>query len=169
MLVIGSGGAGKSTLARRLAARTGLPLVHLDRLYWRRGWQATPHDEWTAVIDGLLAGPRWILDGNYGGTLDRRVAAADTVVLLDYPRFLCLWRATRRWLRHRGRTRADMAVGCDERLTLEFVRWIWQYPRRGRRTALERVARAASPPRLVRLRSPRAAERRLASSPAAAP
>ena len=167
VLVIGSGGAGKSTLARRLAERTGLPAVHLDRLYWRPGWESTPPEEWDGTVARLAAEPRWIMDGNYGRTLGPRLAAADTVVLLDYPRLLCLWRATRRWLTYRGRTRADMAPGCDEQLSLEFVRWIWSYPRRGRRTALARIAAADPAPRLVVLRSPAEAERWLASVPAA--
>ena len=167
VLVIGSGGAGKSTFARRLAERTGLPLVHLDRLYWSAGWVSPPPGEWDATVARLAAEPRWIMDGNYGRTLAARLAAADTVVLLDYPRLLCLWRATRRWLAHRGGARPDMAPGCDEQMTLEFARWIWSYPARGRRTALAKVAAADPAPRLVILRSPAEAERWLAALPAA--
>jgi adenylate kinase family enzyme len=128
VLVIGSGGAGKTTLARTLAVATGLPLVHLDRLYWRAGWVATPEEEWRRVVERLVAGERWLIDGNYGGTMANRVAAADTVVFLDLPRSRCLARVVRRALVHRGRARDDMAAGCPERITRDFVRWIWTYP-----------------------------------------
>src|SRR5438034_11750677 len=83
ILVIGSGGSGKTTFARRLAERTTLPLIHLDALYWRPGWDPTPADEWRARVEALANEPAWIMDGNYGGTLDIRLAASDTIVFLD--------------------------------------------------------------------------------------
>src|SRR4051812_22129729 len=69
VLVIGSGGAGKSTFARSLAERLGLPLIHLDALYWRPGWVETPKEEWAREVRRLLSADRWVMDGNYGGTL----------------------------------------------------------------------------------------------------
>lgn len=129
VLVIGSGGAGKTTLARRIAASASLPLVHLDRLYWQPGWIPTPAAEWERQVAELVRAERWVMDGNYGGTIALRIAAADTVVFLDVPRLTCLRRVTSRALRHRGRTRDDVAPGCPDQLTWEFVRWIWSYPR----------------------------------------
>jgi hypothetical protein len=79
--------------AARLAERTGLPLIHLDAMYWRPGWVKTPKDEWSRTVDRLLTRDRWVMDGNYAGTLDRRLAACDTVIFLDLPRTVCLWRA----------------------------------------------------------------------------
>jgi adenylate kinase family enzyme len=140
VLVIGSGGAGKTTLARRIATAASLPLVHLDRLYWRPGWVPTPADEWELQVAELVRGERWVMDGNYGGTMALRVAAADTVVFLDVPRLTCLRRVTSRALRHRGRTRDDMAPDCPEHLSWEFVRWIWSYPRTRRPRVLELLA-----------------------------
>jgi adenylate kinase family enzyme len=128
VLVIGSGGAGKTTVARDLAAVTGLPLVHLDRLYWHPGWVATPADQWQLVVQNIVARERWVIDGNYGGTMALRAAAADTVVFLDIPRTRCLARALKRGVAYRGRTRDDMPSGCPERITWGFVRWIWTYP-----------------------------------------
>lgn len=128
VLIIGSGGAGKTTFARKLSAATGLPVVHLDRLYWHPGWVATPAEEWQLVVQNVVAGERWVIDGNYGGTVDLRLAAADTVVFLDIPRIRCLARAVRRGVIYWRWTRDDMAPGCPERITWEFVRWIWTYP-----------------------------------------
>jgi adenylate kinase family enzyme len=128
VLVIGSGGAGKSTVARRIATSTGLPIVHLDRLYWHPGWVPTPADEWDQVVRDVVAGSRWVIDGNYGGTMALRLAAADTVVFLDVPRTRCLLRVLKRVAQHRGRSRDDISPGCPEHLSREFVWWIWRYP-----------------------------------------
>ncbi len=72
------------------------------------------------------------MDGNYGGTLDMRMAACDTVVFLDMPRWLCVLRVMKRYVQYRGRARPDMATGCPEQLSLAFLRWIWRYPRERR-------------------------------------
>jgi len=99
--VVGCGGAGKSTFARDLGERTGIPVIYLDRHYWKPGWVATAPAEWRALQSGLIAGGSWIIDGNYGGTFDVRFACADTVIVLALPRWLCftrvLWRAVRNW------------------------------------------------------------------------
>jgi adenylate kinase family enzyme len=155
VLVIGSGGSGKSTFAMRLAQRTGLPLVHLDREYWRAGWVAPAKDDWLARVDGLVAGERWIMDGNFGGTMERRLAACDTVVFLDASRWLCLWRVVARWLRHRGEARLDMAPGCHERLDASFLAWIFNYPERSRPKVLHRLSALRPDQRAVVLRSRR--------------
>ncbi len=94
VLVLGSPGAGKSTFARALAALTGLPLIHLDAHYHLPGWQEPDPAEWDARLDGLIAGGTWIIDGNFGSSLDRRLARADTAILLDYPTLVCLSRKT---------------------------------------------------------------------------
>lgn len=128
ILVIGSGGAGKSTFSRALSVRGGLPVIHLDRYYWRSGWQETPTEEWNALVTQLAERDRWIMDGNYGGSLSIRLERCDAVVFFDFPRLKCLHGVIKRRLSTRNRTRPDMAAGCPERLTLEFIRWIWNYP-----------------------------------------
>ena len=90
--IIGSGGAGKSTFARELGEILNITPTHLDVHYWRPGWQETPRDAWREIQKELLEGERWIMDGNYGGTMDLRLEAADTIIFLDMPRLLCVWR-----------------------------------------------------------------------------
>ncbi|HJU72243.1 MAG TPA: DNA topology modulation protein [Gemmatimonadaceae bacterium] len=163
VLIIGAGGSGKTTLARRLAERTGLPLIHLDSIYWRSGWQATPPDEWQAKVAELIAGDSWIMDGNYGGTMDVRMEAADTVIFLDMSRVRSLTRIIRRGLRYYGRERPDLPAGCPERLTWEFVVWVWTYPKRRRGGILRRLEAAAHTKDVHILRTPRDVEAFLAA------
>ena len=123
VLIIGSGGAGKSTLTVQLGPILGLPVIHLDSLYWKQGWQQLDKDIWRDTVSGLVAGDEWIMDGNYGGTLDIRVPAADTVVYLDFPPLLCLWRVIKRRFQYNKCGRPDMAPGCPEQITLAFLRY----------------------------------------------
>ncbi len=129
VLVIGSAGAGKSTLATQLGAALGLPVVHLDAHFWQPGWRETPRDEWAQRVADLLGRDRWVMDGNYGGTLAARVEAADTIILLALPRLQCLYRVVRRSVLGWGRARPDLNPGCPEQLPdWAFLRWIWSYP-----------------------------------------
>ena len=154
--VIGSGGAGKSTLAVELGARTGLPVIHLDREFWRPGWQPTPDDVWEARVGELVQGDRWIIDGNYGGTMPIRFERADTVVFLDLPRALCLLSVIWRSIRHRRTPRPDMSEGNPEKLDPAFLQWIWNYPRKNRPGVLRQLELLPPSTRVVRLASRRA-------------
>jgi adenylate kinase family enzyme len=155
--IIGAGGAGKSTVATALGARTGLPVIHLDRLYWRPGWVPTPDDEWNEIHAGLLAGDRWIIDGNYGGEMEPRIVAADTVIFLDLNRWVCLLGALQRQWRWRRGGRPDAAPGLRERIDLKFLWWIFRYNDTRRPAVLARLAKAAPTTRVIRLRSRREA------------
>ncbi len=164
IMIIGSGGAGKSTLARQLGERLGLPVIHLDREHWQPGWVEPPRAEWEARVAELVAGERWIIDGNYGGTVGLRLAAADTVIFLDFPRVLCVWRVVQRFLAYRGRSRPDMTPGCPEQLDAEFLRWIWHvFPRKTRPTILNLLTEHGAGKSIHILRTPRQVAALLAS------
>src|SRR5207249_2539494 len=168
VLVIGTGGTGKTTLARRLAERTGLPLIHLDLLYWRPGWQPTPNDEWRQTVERLITAETWIIDGNYGGTLDLRLQACDTVVFLDLPRIVCLWRVLKRQACNFGRARPELHPDCREGLSWQFLVWIWTYPSRRRGDVLKRLAALDEGKQVAILRSSAAIEDFLGTVPEAA-
>ena len=131
-LVIGIPGAGKSTFARVLAARTSLPLIHLDAEFWQPGWKITPPREWRSKLTLLVERDSWVMDGNYGASLDLRLPRADTVLWFDYPRHVCLRRVLWRIATTYGRVRDDLAPGCPEQLDAEFLRYVWDFNTKSR-------------------------------------
>jgi adenylate kinase family enzyme len=142
-VILGSAGAGKTRLAWSLGSRTGLPVVHLDPLFWRPGWTPAPQEEALRGLAEAVERPRWILDGNFlpeNAADDPRFARADTVVVLDVSRRRCLWRVLSRRVRDRGRSRPDLPEGCDESVDLLLLRWIWRYPEVERPRVLELLA-----------------------------
>jgi adenylate kinase family enzyme len=139
VIVIGSGGSGKSTFSRQLGAITGFPVVHLDALFWKPGWTPTPKDEWANVVRREIEKPEWIIDGNFGGTREMRMRAADTIIMLDLPRWLCMYRIFKRLAMFYNQKRPDMAVGCNEKIDREFIMWVWNYRTRSRERALEEI------------------------------
>lgn len=157
VIIIGPCGSGKSTLARELAPQLGLPLVHMDQLGWQPGWVETPDDELRARLAEAVAGERWLIEGNYGSTIAQRLERADTVIYLDFPIRLCLWRLLRRVWTTRGRVRPDMAKGCPERFDAAFFWYVakWNYGPRPRTEA----KLAGYGGTLIRLRGPKALAR----------
>lgn len=141
VVIVGPGAAGKSTLAARLGEMTGLPVIELDKLFWRPGLAATPSDQWAAIQRQLAARESWIMDGDLGpyDVLDIRIQAADTIVFLDFSPLRCAWRALRR-----SRERAD------------FWRWLLTYRRRSRPVILRAIAAHAADADIHVLRTPRA-------------
>lgn len=151
--MVGCGGAGKSTFARRLNEVTGLPLYHLDQLHWRPDWIAPPEDEWRRTQVELAALDEWIIDGNYGKEFEIRFARADTVIVLARPRRVCiarvLWRTATNW--HHD----VQAKGCREHFDLEFLHWLWRFPHDARPRLDEALARHEGQFELVELKTAR--------------
>jgi adenylate kinase family enzyme len=153
ILVIGCSGGGKSTLARALGAKLALPVVHLDVLFWKPGWVESSYDEFRPKVAAAVVEDRWIIDGNFSRTFDLRLPRADTVVWVDQPRRVCLWRAFRRTLTLFGETRADLAPGCPEKIDPAFYRFIWNFKRTHDAMMEEALARDAAHTKFFRLRS----------------
>lgn len=153
ILVIGCSGGGKSTLARALGRRFNLPVVHLDVLFWKPGWVESAYEEFRPKVAAAVAEDRWVIDGNYSRTFDLRLPRAETIVWVDQPRRVCLWRAFRRSLTQFGRNRADLAPGCPEKFDFGFYRFIWNFKRTHDAMMVEALARDAAHARVFRLRS----------------
>ena len=143
LLVLGCGGAGKSTLSTELSGLIGLPVVHLDKIYWRPGWQHVSREEFDTALAAELAKPRWIIDGNFSRTLAMRLESCDAVVLLDYPAAVCLGGVLRRQITYAGRTRESMGEGCPEHIDPEFLRWVCDFRRDTRPELLELLRQAS--------------------------
>lgn len=159
ILILGSGGSGKSTLASALGEALNIEVVHLDSIYWNPGWQPTERARFIEKLRPLLAAEEWIIEGNYSGTLDLRLERADTVVFLDLPRWLCLYRVVKRRIAYRGRSRPDMAEGCREKLDPDFVKWVWRYPKDKRPEMLKKLQKCRGEKTVIHLQSRRQVKR----------
>lgn len=157
IMIIGSAGSGKSTLAKKMEAKTGIAATHLDALYWRPGWVATEREHWRAIQEDLCRQESWILDGNYGRTLDIRLKHSDTIIFLDINRYVCLARVVWRICKSYGKTRPDMPTGCPEQFDWQFFRWIFDYPKNNRAEILQKLNALSAEKNVVVLRSPREA------------
>ena len=132
IMIIGCGGSGKSTLAQQLGEKLGLPVVHLDKLFWHPGWVESAKEEIDEKILRELEKDCWIMDGNYTRTMSRRLERCDTVIYLDFSRGACLLGVVKRILTTYGKVRPDMGVGCPERIDFEFLKWVWDYNKNNR-------------------------------------
>lgn len=138
ILIIGCAGSGKTTLARQLNTLTHLPIIHLDNYYWTENWGRKSDDEWHGIINNLCNQPQWIMDGNYTKTMSTRIQYATSIIYLDLSRWKCLARVfIRRFRLFYNKKRDDIPDNCNERINLEFYRWIWNYPKRSRMQTLE--------------------------------
>ena len=128
IMIIGCGGAGKSTLARTLGEKTGLPVVHLDQIWWAPGsWKHMEREEFDRILMEEMEKTRWIIDGNYNRTIEPRLNRCDMVIYLDFSRFACLRSWMGRVIRNWGTTRADMGPDCKEWFDPEMAAWIWNF------------------------------------------
>lgn len=129
MIVIGSPGTGKSTIAKQLADSLAINLYHLDKLFWKPHWKMSTKAEQREILYDIVKQNFWIIAGNYSSTLDIRIREADTIIYLKRSRLTCLYHVFKRFIRYRGKTRPDMQENCPEKLDWAFIRWVWQFPK----------------------------------------
>jgi adenylate kinase family enzyme len=149
--ILGCSGAGKSTFARALGETLGLPVVHLDALFWRPNWTEPVAEEFRATVAAAVAGDAWVTDGNYvSRTFDLRLPRADAIIFVDQPRWLCIYRILWRWLTAFGRRRPDLAPGCSENFDWTFFLWVWNFHRKSQPRILDMAGRYATPVTILR-------------------
>lgn len=158
IVIIGCGGSGKSTLARQLGEKLDLPVVHLDRLFWRPGWVQVSQEEFDKLHQAELAKDKWIMDGNFNRTIPERIQRCDTVIYLDFSRIACLLGVLKRVITTYGKTRPDMGEGCPERIDWEFLKWVWNFNKNKRERNYKLLNEAAHAETVV-LKNRRAVKR----------
>ena len=158
IIIIGCGGAGKSTLARQLGEKLNLPVVHLDKLFWRPGWEHISQEEFDQLHREALSQEKWIMDGNFDRTMSERIKYCDTVIYLDFSRFACLMGVAKRVLTTYGTVRPDMGEGCPERIDWEFLQWVWNF-NKTKRENIYRILNEAEGVETIVLKNRRAVKR----------
>ena len=132
IMIIGCPGSGKTTLALALKEKLGLPLIHLNQLWWTGNWENVTREEFDSRLAMAVNLNQWIIDGNFSRTIEMRLQRCDTLIYLDFDRWACLWGVICRVLRNYGKHRPDMGGNCPERFDPEFMKWIWNYNKENR-------------------------------------
>ncbi len=144
VLIIGSNGAGKSTFSYALAEKTGLPLIHLDQIYWHGNWQVTPYDEFLSTVNNEIQKEEWIIEGNNIRSFDQRLPYADTVFWFEFPPIVCIFNILKREWKYRNKARPDMPEGCISRVDFKFLKYAWSFNKKNRQRITEMLENAAN-------------------------
>ena len=154
VMIIGGSGSGKSTLARMLGAVTGLPVVHIDPMYWKPEWEQRSIEETHRLVLAATARQEWIFEGNNSSTFAERMARADSLVFLDMPTYLRVWRVILRTIKDYGKVRVGSSEGCPERFNWEFLsKWVLRYNTMGRPKVLQALENTPDHLKCYRLKS----------------
>ena len=123
--VIGYSGSGKSTMARQLGSIYEIPVLHLDKVHFLTSWQERDDEEAKEMTAAFMENKAWVIDGNYSRFhSERRFLEADKIIFFNFNRLTCLFWAYNRYRTYKGKTREDMADGCNEKLDYEFIKWL---------------------------------------------
>ncbi len=150
--IIGISGSGKSTISRVIVEKTGLPLFHMDQLFWKGNWEAIPEPEYLRAHAELIQKDSWVIEGYIDSKMADRLKFADLVLYLDYSGLRCGMGVIKRWIKHRKESRPELPREALERPDFGFL---WMTLNRGERAEIEKAIEMAKPANLKRFFSPR--------------
>lgn len=150
--IVGISGSGKSTLSRKLADQTGLPLFHMDQLYWKGNWEAVPESEYLKAHELIIQRDSWIIEGYIDAKMSNRLKSADLVIYLDYSGLRSAWHLLFRRIRYHNESRPELPKEALERLKWSFF---WMVLTGGERKDIEKAIKIAQPKNLKRFSSPK--------------
>ena len=126
IVIIGYSGSGKSTLAKTLGIHYNIPVLHLDSVHFKAGWEERSDVESNEIVKFFMSqNDSWIIDGNYRKIVPERFESADQIIFLNYNRFFCLKSVLKRYKQNKGKTRIDLAEDCIEKIDLPFLWWVF--------------------------------------------
>jgi hypothetical protein len=155
--IIGPSGAGKSTLAQKLGPRLRLKVYHLDRFFWQPTWRKESRETRIAVLESFIQKNHWIIEGTYLNSSELHLQEADTIIFLDIPPFVCLWRRIKRHHEYKGCPRRDIPKGSSDKLTLPGILKILFFPLGAKRKLEDKLRNF--PEKAIRLHSTEEVER----------
>ena len=160
MIVVGCPGSGKTTLALELGRKLSLPVIHLDTLYWRPGWKPSDKATFRVRVADAIVNEGWVVDGSFSGlAFDLTLARADKLIVIERPRWLCLWRVVWRSAFSRDvKQRSDLPAGCPETLDWNLLLDVWGYNAHRRLRVEEERLEYGADVSVVRLSSDREIE-----------
>lgn len=129
ILICGISGAGKTTLAKKLAQQFGYEAIYLDTYLWKENWTISSNEELFKILDVKTAGVCWILEGALLKVVRRYISQVDIVIWRRPKRHTAILRILKRAILNFGQVREEFAPGCNERIDLEFLKWVWNYPK----------------------------------------
>lgn len=158
-MVVGCAGCGKTTFTLELSKILDRQPIHLDKELWQPNWVLLPYDERKILHDKLIEQDSWIIDGMWRSHVDDRISRATTVILLAFPRRVCMWRAFWRAKKYRNKSRFDLAEGCPEKFDREFRQYIWDFNKKYLPEILQIIEREKEHLDVVVLKNPKQAKK----------
>jgi adenylate kinase family enzyme len=156
--IIGISGSGKSTLSRKLGEKTGLPVFHMDPIFWRGKWEEVPEAEYLVKHQELLKHDKWIIEGWIDRKMSDRLKQADLIIDLDYSGLRCALRLIKRWWKHRKESRPELP---QESLEEFMPKYWWRVLRRKERKNLDEALEFTDKAKVVKVHNPKELQRAL--------
>lgn len=136
--IIGGAGTGKTTLSNLLSEKYNIPVTHIDGIHHLKNWQVRDKSERDKIILDIVEKEQWIIDGTYKDTIKQRLERSDLIIWLDYSTFAQIKGILKRFFNNPGKEKPEIP-GCNERLNLEFLKYVINYRKKKRHFVVEAI------------------------------